>query len=173
MSTISMDEMRAKVVANTGVIMVGVSGSGKSTVARMICPSQARIVSTDDFREQITGDPTNQKCSRFAFELAHKMWEARLRFRQPTIFDATSTTNKARKALMELAYEWNDIIVIVVNETLDLSKTRNASRERVVPEFVLDRQMSQLTGGLNSLSEMDAEVWYYTAEEGFVLGDKT
>lgn len=156
---------------NVGVIMVGLSGSGKSTLAREICPENGKIVSTDDMREQITGDPTNQKCSRFAFEIAHKMWEARLRFRQTTIFDATSTTNKARTALMKLTNEWNKVIVIVVNETLDLSKARNASRERVVPEFVLDRQMDQLTGGLDGLSELEAEVWYYTSESGFTRED--
>lgn len=165
----NIKEMKEKISqGNMGVVMVGVSGSGKSTLARALCPENGRVISTDEMREMITGDASNQKCSKYAFEIAHTLWEARLRFSQATIFDATSTTPRARRQLTERANEWNTVIAIVLDEEIWTCKVRNASRERQVPEDVIDKQADRLYGNYETLldnSGFDA-VYSYTSETG-------
>lgn len=171
-----IDAMREKLAAgNIGVVMVGCSGSGKSTLAAHICPENGMVVSTDEMRRLVSGDASNQKCSRYAFRLAHLMWEARLRFRQTTIFDATSVTPRSRLELIKLQNEWNKVIAIVVDESLDVCKSRNISRDRVVPEHVIDSQMERLNRDLQDLAENDLfdEVWRYTTASGFTKMERT
>jgi predicted kinase len=171
-----INEMREKLAkGNVGVVMVGCSGSGKSTLAAQICPEEGMIVSTDEMRRLVSGDASNQKCSRYAFDLAHTLWAGRMRFRQATIFDATSTTPKARKQLTSSKNDWNTLIAIVVDESLDVCKNRNLSRERVVPEWVIDKQMDQFNGGLQTLVENDKfdEVWRYTTASGFTKMERS
>jgi len=168
----NVETMREKLASgNKAVIMIGISGSGKSTLASDICPANGMVVSTDAMRALITGDPTNQKCSKEAFQLAHKMWESRLKFGQTTVFDATSTTTRARNQLLDRVGD-SEVIVILVDEDLSVCKARNASRERMVPEWVLDRQHSQLEDARHTIANpvinVDlSECWRYTSENGF------
>src|SRR5260221_11377149 len=84
------------------VVMIGIAGSGKTTFCRRHFKA-SQIVSSDDARAAISGDASDQSVTGSAFALAHARTEERLRRGLLTVFDATSVTPAARRALLRLA----------------------------------------------------------------------
>ena len=57
----------------TVFMLIGTPGSGKSTWASKRENHDAqRIISTDDIREELSGDPSNQSVSAQSFAIARK-----------------------------------------------------------------------------------------------------
>ena len=143
------------------VVLVGAAGSGKSTFAARHFPAAA-VLSSDAFRELISGDPGDQAATRPAFAALHRALERRLAAGQTTVVDATDVTARARRALLSRSRAAGVPAVAIV---LDLPETlvlaRNAARgPRAVPEHAVRRQLADLRRSLPSAS-LEAE--------GFVL----
>ncbi len=84
------------------VLMVGASGSGKSSfAARHFAPTE--ILSSDRFRAMVADDENDQAATEDAFALLHRALEARLRRGRLTVVDATNLEAKAREPLRALA----------------------------------------------------------------------
>lgn len=72
------------------VVLVGVSGSGKSTfAAKHFRPTQ--ILSSDFFRGLVSDDENNQAASAAAFDALHYVAGKRLAAGRVTVVDATNT----------------------------------------------------------------------------------
>lgn len=128
-------------------IFVGIPGSTKSTYAAKLAAQDPNlvIISPDLLRLELTGDISNQSKNGFIFNtlLPCRINTAMTR-RHNILIDATSTTKKARKPLIEQAKaNGYGVKVIVMKATLEGCKERNAARERVVPDFVLDKMYNQ------------------------------
>ena len=71
------------------VVMVGASGSGKSTfAARHFAPTE--IVSSDVCRGLVSDDENDQRATPDAFALVHFLARTRLRRGRLTVIDATN-----------------------------------------------------------------------------------
>ena len=110
------------------VVLVGAAGSGKSTfAARHFAPSE--VLSSDAFRELVSGDAADQAATGAAFAALHAALSRRLRDRLLTVVDATSVQAHARRQLTRRAAEAGVPAIAVV---LDLPGTvvlaRNAAR---------------------------------------------
>jgi protein phosphatase len=133
------------------VILVGAAGSGKSTfAARHFSPSE--VLSSDAFRELVSGDPGDQAATGAAFAALHAALAQRLGNGLLTVVDATSVQTHARRQLTRRAAEAGVPAVAVV---LDLPGTlvlaRNAARpNRVVPEAAVRRQLAELDRSLRA-----------------------
>ena len=84
------------------VVLVGVSGSGKSTFARAhFKPTE--VVSSDFCRGLVADDENDQSATPDAFDVLHYIVGTRLRRGLLTVVDATNVQQAARASLVALA----------------------------------------------------------------------
>ena len=135
------------------VLLVGISGSGKSTfAARHFAPTE--VLSSDRFRALVADDEADQTASRAAFEVLHLVMAKRLARRRLCVVDATNLSLRARRALTALASRnRRPALVIVLDLPLETCRARNAARGRVVAEDVLVEQHRRLDEALAALHD--------------------
>ena len=81
-------------------VMVGISGSGKSTIAKEIANEEnAVIVSSDSLRKELLGDENRQDANELVFNEYHKRIKNNLIKGKSVIADAINLTMKSRRAL--------------------------------------------------------------------------
>ncbi|XTZ13876.1 AAA family ATPase [Micromonospora echinospora] len=118
------------------ILMIGAPGSGKSSWAKRHFPRRA-IVSTDDLRGLVSGDPGNQAATPHAVRVMDAVVAGRLHFRLPTVVDATNATQRDRDHLSGMGWGTDCPPVAVVMDTpLEVCLARNSVRPkgRRVPE---------------------------------------
>ena len=134
------------------VLLVGVSGAGKSTFAgRHFSPSQ--VVSSDACRGIVSDDENDQTATSDAFDLLHHIVGVRLRRGHLTVVDATNVQPESRKSLIRLAKEHHVLVdAIVLDVDVDEAARRNRTRiDRDFGAHVLARQQRDLRRSLRSI----------------------
>ncbi|WP_078661128.1 polynucleotide kinase-phosphatase [Streptomyces sp. NRRL B-24484] len=134
------------------VVLVGTSGSGKSTFARRhFLPTQ--VVSSDYCRGLVADDENDQSASTDAFDVLHYIVGKRLAAGRLTVVDATNVQPESRKALIKLAREHDVLpIAIVLDVPTSVCAERNSHRpDRQLPAHVLPRQQRELRRSLKGL----------------------
>ena len=125
-------------------VMVGLSGSGKSTIAKKIAddnPNTA-IISSDNIREELTGDYEDQKHNEEVFKIFHDRIRKNLENKQNVIADATNLTIKSRRAILSKVNGLDiEKICVIIPKPFEKCKEDNLHREHPVPEEVLDKQI--------------------------------
>ena len=135
------------------VVLVGISGSGKSTFARThFRPTQ--VLSSDVCRGLVADDENDQAATPAAFALLHHIAATRLRRGRLTVVDATNVKKEDRATLVQLARDHDVLPVAVVLDVPEsVAMARNADRtDRDLPAGVLRRQRADLRRGLRGLS---------------------
>lgn len=137
------------------VVLVGVSGSGKSTfAARHFLPTQ--VVSSDAYRGVVSDDENDQSATGDAFDLVHRIVGKRLRRGLLTVVDATNVQREDRGQLVRLAKE-HDVpaSAIVLDASDDLVRERTRLRtDRDIGPDALARQQHDLS---RSRAQLDKE----------------
>ena len=134
------------------VVLVGVTGSGKSTfAARHFRPTE--VLSSDFFRGLVGDDENDQSVTAAAFEALHVVAAKRLAIGRLTVIDATNVQPDARRPLVALAREHHVLPVAIV---LDISERtcieRNAARaDRSFGSGVVARQHAMLARSVRRL----------------------
>jgi protein phosphatase len=134
------------------VVLVGVTGSGKSTfAARHFRPTE--VISSDACRGLVSDDPNDQSATADAFDVLHFIAGKRLAAGRLTVIDATSVQPSARRTLIELARAQHVLAVAVVLDVpVATCAARNAARpDRAFGPHVLRQQLAQLRRGLRDL----------------------
>ncbi len=134
------------------VVLIGASGSGKSTFARRhFKPTE--IVSSDACRGVVSDDENNQSASGDAFELLHFIVRKRLKRGLLTVVDATNVQPESRKPLVQLAREFHCLPVAIVLDVPErLCQDRNQARpDRNFGRHVIAQHRSQLRRSLPDL----------------------
>lgn len=133
------------------VVLIGAAGSGKSTLANMLWPGQ--VLSSDNLRALISGDPHDQSATAEAFQVLYELASCRLCRSMTTVVDSTAATPHARRKLLDLALA-HDVpaVAVVVHPPLAAVLARNASRDRPVPEDVVRRQHRLVADALGHLA---------------------
>jgi len=135
------------------VVMIGCTGSGKSTFARKHFRSTA-IVSSDVCRGIVSDDENDQSATDDAFALLHHMAGVRLRRGLRTVVDATNVQPMARQELIRVAREHDVLPVAIVLDVPDrVCLERNTQRaERAhLGAHVVPRQQRDLRRSLHNL----------------------
>lgn len=124
--------------------MVGLSGSGKSSVAKEIAENNPNtiIVSLNNIGEELTGDYGNQENNEKVFKVFRKRIRETLENNTNVIADATNITMRSRRAIIEniKGIKCNKIVYLIP-KPFDQCKLDNLNRQHPVPEEVLDRQI--------------------------------
>ncbi|MGW1323892.1 polynucleotide kinase-phosphatase [Streptomyces antibioticus] len=135
------------------VVLIGASGSGKSTFARRhFKPTE--VISSDFCRGLVSDDENDQSATRDAFDVLHYIAGKRLAAGRRTVVDATSVQSDARRKLVELAREHDVLpIAIVLDVPEEVCAERNAVRtDRAdMPRRVIQRHIRELRRSLRHL----------------------
>ena len=144
--------------AGSLVVLIGVSGSGKSTFAERHFRS-TEVLSSDAFRAIVADDPADQRASRAAFELLHLAAQRRLERRRLTVIDATNVTRSARSELVSIARAARrPAVAIVFDPPFEVCLARNAARDgRSVDAAVIRRQSDDLRPTLDDPADLGRE----------------
>lgn len=110
------------------VVLVGVTGSGKSTFARAHFRG-TEVLSSDTFRAMVSDDPTDQAATVDAFDALYDVAGRRLRRGLLTVVDATSLRPEDRRGLLDLAKE-HDVFAVAVVLDVPLAELRHRSQDR-------------------------------------------
>ncbi len=137
------------------VVMIGASGSGKSSFATRNF-AKTEIISSDTYRGIVSDDEASQEATDDAFELVHDIAAKRLKRRKLAVIDATNVRAEDRAELIDLAVKYHaPPVALVINPDAEICRAQNASRTtRRVPDDVIDAQLQVLRG---SLSQLDGE----------------
>ncbi|MFJ5232049.1 polynucleotide kinase-phosphatase [Kitasatospora sp. NPDC088391] len=134
------------------VVLIGSTGSGKSSFARKhFKPTE--VVSSDFCRGLVADDENDQSASADAFDVLHYIVGKRLAAGRLTVVDATNVQDHARRALVALAREHHVLpIAIVLDVPAEVCAERNRARpDRQLPAHVIPRHQRDLRRSLRGL----------------------
>ncbi|MDB5243666.1 MAG: polynucleotide 3-phosphatase, partial [Spirosoma sp.] len=134
------------------VVLVGASGSGKSSFARRhFLPSE--VVSSDFCRGLVCDHENSLEATNDAFALLHYIVEKRLHNLKLTVVDATNVQESSRQALVQLARKHHLFTVaIVLNVPEAVCQERNEARpDRNFGPHVVRNHARELRGSLRYL----------------------
>jgi predicted kinase len=143
------------------LMLVGLPGSGKSTYIKKYFNQNLRVHSSDDIREELSGDVNNQDINKQVFELLHKRVKEDLRNGISCVYDATNISWKRRKAFLE---ELNSIdcwkVCHIIATPFEVCLEQNRQRDRKVPYEVIERMYKNFDIPWWNEGWDDIEVWY-------------
>lgn len=136
--------MPLAVEADSLVVLVGASGSGKSWWAHGHF-RDTQVVSSDRCRAFVSDDEEDQGVNREAFAVFYEIVRQRLALGRLTVADSTGLHEFARRRLLHLARAFGRSAHLVVFEApLEALLRQNAGRSRRVPEEIVRRHEEQL-----------------------------
>src|SRR5688572_2786286 len=144
------------------IVLIGTSGSGKSTFARRhFLPTE--VISSDYCRGLVDDDENSLDATANAFALVHSIAEIRLRRRKLAVIDATNVKKEDRAHLVRIAKKYHALCVaIVLNPGEDICHERNKSRpDRQFGPQVIRQQTANLRRNIRAL---DREGFRYVHE---------
>ncbi|MET9784675.1 polynucleotide kinase-phosphatase [Streptomyces canus] len=135
------------------VVLVGASGSGKSTFARRHF-NPTEVISSDFCRGLVSDDENDQGATKDAFDVLHYIAGKRLAAGRRTVVDATSVQEDSRRQLIDLAKKYDVLpIAIVLDVPEEVCAERNAARtDRAdMPIRVIKRHIRELRRSIRRL----------------------
>jgi predicted kinase len=134
------------------VLLVGVSGAGKSSFARRhFAPTE--VLSSDTCRALVADDPADQSATAAAFGLLRHIARRRLARGRLTVVDATNVQPRTRRPYLTMAGAHGvPAIALVLDLPQAVCAARAAARgSRAVPAGIVADQYADLCAGLPSL----------------------
>ncbi|HEY6396115.1 MAG TPA: AAA family ATPase, partial [Solirubrobacteraceae bacterium] len=134
------------------VVLVGASGSGKSTfAAKRFSPTE--VLSSDFCRALVADDENDQSATNEAFELLHFIAGKRMAGGRLTVIDATNVKREDRAKLVRLAREHHFLPAAIVFDLPErLCQDRNRDRpDRDFGPHVIRNQIRDLRRGLRGM----------------------
>ena len=158
--------MQINIPKTSLVLLVGVSGSGKSSFAQKHF-EKYEIVSSDICRGIVSNDENNQSATNDAFEVFNFILSKRLQNGLLTVADATNIQQEARKKLLNIARSFHVLpVAIVFDLPQELCEKRNEERtDRKISSRVLRHQMQDLKHSLKNLKKEGFKKLYILRSE--------
>lgn len=134
------------------VVLIGASGSGKSTFARKLFKS-TEILNSDTCRALVSDDENDLSVTKEAFEVLHFIAAKRLEKGKLTVIDATNVQRDARKPLIALARKYHCLpVAIILDMPEELCWQRTQERpDRSFGRHVLRSHRQQLRRSIKGL----------------------
>ncbi|MBA2952786.1 LLM class flavin-dependent oxidoreductase [Nocardioides sp. MAH-18] len=138
------------------VVLVGASGSGKSTWAAQRYRAE-EVVSSDALRGVVGSGPHDLDASAEAFDILDRVVAARLRRGLTTVVDTLGLDEGRRTAWCTAARDAGlPAVVVLLDTPPDVCRRRNRARDRPVPAPALTAQL----GKVSALgAALDLEGW--------------
>ena len=111
------------------VVLIGTSGSGKSTFARKHFKPTA-VLSSDYCRGLVSDDENNQAATKDAFDVLHYIVAKRLAVGRLVVVDATNVQPESRRPFVALARQYHCLpVAVVLNMPEKVCQERNRLRD--------------------------------------------
>lgn len=125
-------------------MMVGIPGSGKSTIAGMI--KNAKVHSSDSLRAEMFGSEVEQGRNNELFMELHRRIFSDLHSGNSVVYDATNISSRRRKEFLREVSNLSSAIrvCIFVRTNINECIIRNKRRNRIVPDGVIRRMSRSL-----------------------------
>lgn len=138
------------------VVLVGASGSGKSTWAAQRYRSE-EVVSSDALRGVVGSGPYDLDASDDAFAVLEAVVAARVGRGLTTVVDTLGTDAPRRRGWLAAARRRGlPAVAVLLEATVAECRRRNAERDRPVPARVVDGQVRRVRAAAN---EVEDEGW--------------
>ena len=126
--------------------MIGVPGSGKTTLAKKIAEKGFQYINADGIREELYGNAAEQGDKEEVFNLFFQRLEELITVGTDVIIDNTNLNTKQRKPILDRAQQfgYSDVQLWLLDVPLELCLVRNKSRERIVPEDIVTNMFMEL-----------------------------
>jgi protein phosphatase len=136
------------------VLLIGASGSGKSSFARRHFLA-TEVISSDYCRGLVSDDENNQEATRDAFDVLHYIAGKRLQRGHLTVIDATNVRADDRKSYLRMAREFHLMpVAIVLNLPEKICHERNANRsDRNFGAHVVRNQSREIRHSIRRLKQ--------------------
>jgi protein phosphatase len=146
--------MEIKVPELSLVVLIGVSGSGKSSFAKKHF-KRTEILSSDECRALVSDDENSQSATNDAFDVLYYIAGKRLKSGLLTVIDATNVQKESRKGLIELGRTNHCLpVAIVLDLPEKVCEERNQSRpDRNFGGHVIRQQNQQLKKSIRGLKD--------------------
>ncbi|MDO4704116.1 polynucleotide kinase-phosphatase [Tannerella sp.] len=146
--------MEIKIPELSLVVLIGISGSGKSSLAKKLF-KRTEILSSDECRAIVSDDENNQASTNDAFDVLYYIAGKRLKNGLLTVIDATNVQKESRKGLVELARTYHCLpVAIVLDLPEKVCEERNKNRpSRNIGAHVIHQQSQQLKKSVKHLKE--------------------
>jgi protein phosphatase len=146
--------MEIKVPELSLVVLIGVSGSGKSSFAKKHF-KRTEILSSDECRALVSDDENSQSATNDAFDVLYYIAGKRLKGGLLTVVDATNVQKESRKGLIELGRTYHCLpVAIVLDLPEKVCEERNQSRpDRNFGGHVIRQQNQQLKKSIRGLKD--------------------
>lgn len=135
-------------------VMVGAPGSGKSTYVSALESEHPNsiVISGDNIREELYGDASVQGDYNCIHDRMVEMLEESVG--STVIMDSTHYRAAYRKSVIALlnSFGYTDIEAVVVNRPLEVCLKQNASRNRFVPEYVIEKMHNSLQASIRGIN---------------------
>lgn len=128
------------------ILLVGIPGAGKTTLAKKIIEKGFFCLSADPIREELYGNAAEQGDKEAVFKIFFERLDEALKQELDIIIDNTNLNPKQRKPLLDMARGagYTDIQLWLLDVPLDVCLKRNANRPRVVPDDIVANMFMEL-----------------------------
>jgi len=128
------------------VVMVGVPGSGKTTLAKKLVEKGFHYLNADSIRLELYGNEAEQGDKEQVFSLFFQRLEIALEQGLDIVIDNTNINMRQRRPIIERAqrFSYNDVQLWLLDVPLDVCLQRNASRQRIVPDDIVANMFMEL-----------------------------
>lgn len=150
------------------IIGIGIPGAGKTTVLKDFAHKNGYYyLSLDNIRVELAGTAIDQSKNKEAWNLARERIKEYFDQGLTIVVDATFTKCNQRIDFLNFLRQECDaekIQGVWVDTPIEIARERNAERDRVVPEYAMDRMHSeiendipQLSNGFDSIFRLDKD----------------
>lgn len=130
------------------IMLVGVPGSGKTTLSKRIVAKGFHYMNADSIRLELYGDEKTQGDPAAVFEIFFQKLEKAMAEKLSIIIDNTNLNPKHRKQILDraatFAYQYEDIQLWLLDVPLATCLERNRKRERAVEEDIVTNMYHEL-----------------------------
>ncbi|NOT73483.1 MAG: polynucleotide kinase-phosphatase [Cyclobacteriaceae bacterium] len=147
-----MSNTELKIPELSLVVLIGISGSGKSSFARKHF-KETEVLSSDKCRGIVSDDENSQSATDDAFDVLYYIARKRLKNGLLTVIDATNVQEEARRPLVQLAKDFHCLpVAIVLDVPEKICEERNELRaDRNFGKHVVRQQRVQLRRSIKKL----------------------
>ena len=130
---------------NRIILLLGVPGSGKTTLAKKLTEKGFLCLNADSIRGELYGDELEQGDPKKVFEIFFERLEEALAEKKDILVDNTNLKQQHRKPIIERAEKagYKDIQLWLLDVPLELCLARNKNREKAVPEDIVAKMFME------------------------------
>ncbi|HEY9733284.1 MAG TPA: AAA family ATPase [Drouetiella sp.] len=128
------------------ILLVGIPGAGKTTLAKKIIEKGFHCLSADPIRQELYGNAAEQGDKEEVFKIFFERLDDMFSKELDIIIDNTNLNPRQRKPILDKAKAagYTDVQLWLLDVPLDVCLKRNAGRERVVPDDIVANMFMEL-----------------------------